>query len=235
MPKQKKIPRKELLKEPEVVLTLQGRVVEWLKANQKMATVAAAALVVVVALVVGVRQWRAYQETQAMELFGRVKVELAADGTPRPETLGAALQGLASVAQKYPNAKAARFAELERANLLYGQGQAKEAAQIYEDCLSRWKDADELTLLARQGLAYCKLATNDLAGAQKLFEELAKAGFGAGSAQLQLGLLYELQSRVPEAVAAYRKAAEQAKGPEAALAKARLEAIATPQVGGAGG
>lgn len=228
----KKPTRKELLREPEVVRTLQQKVQDWVLANQKTAAIGAAALFLAIALVVGVRQWGAYQEARAMELYGQAKVELAADGTVRPESAAQALKELAKVSAAYPKSRAARFAELERANILYSQGKFQEAAAAYSAHLARFKEGDEFALLAKQGLAYSKLGAGDLAGAAQLFQELEGQGFGAGSAQLQLGLIYELQGKLPQALEAYQQAANEARGPEAALANARLEALLPPKAGG---
>jgi Flp pilus assembly protein TadD len=136
-----------------------------------------------------------------------------------------AAAALKAVSDKYLNTKAAAYAQLERANLLYGAGQAKEAAAIYEGVLGKLKAQDPLTLLAKQGLGYCRFATNDLAGAQRIFSELAAVKSAAGTAQLNLGLIYERQGKLKEAVEAYRKTAAEAGGSEATLANARLEAL----------
>jgi len=225
----KKVSRKELLKTDEIALTLEEKVWEWVKANQKTVVIAAAAILIVAAVVFGVRKYGAYKEAQAMALYGQAQ----AGGAPKPEDVPKVLQRLAAVAERYPNTKAARYAQLERANLLYNQGRYAEAAKVYEDALGRFKAGDDLEALAKQGLALCRLSLGDLAGAQKLFQEMAAGKLGAGTAQVYLGLIYERQGNLKEAVAAYRQAAQQAQGPEAALARDRLEFISERQAGGA--
>lgn len=230
MPKPKKLSRKELLREPEVVTTLQGRALDWVRANQKTATIAAAVLLAAVALVVGVRQYSAHQEAQAMDLYGQAQMVLGAN---QPGEAAKALQSLEAVSEQYPRTAAARYATLARANMLYEQGRPAEAAKLYQDCLDRFREGDSLEMLTKQGLAYSKLAAGDAAGAEKLFGDLAKAGFGAGSAQLQLGLIYQRQGKLKEAVAAYKKADQLAQGVEKTLAKARLSELAPEGPGGA--
>jgi len=223
MPKLKRKPtRKELLRrDVEVARGLEDRGMDWIKANQQTAVIAALIIVVVIGLFFGVRKWGAYKESQAMSLYGQAHAAL----DPSPQGLARGLDALKAVADKYPNAKAARYAQLERANLLYMLGRPAEAAKVYEDCATRFKGADDLDTLTKQGLAFSRLSAGDLAGAEKLFQELAGARLGAGTAQLNLGLIYERQGKRAEAVAAYKLAAKQAQGTEASLAKARLDTL----------
>lgn len=236
MPKvaKKPTPLRRRLSEPEaVVLGLEERAFSWVRANQKVATVAAVVLVTLVSLFIGARKYSAYKEDQAMVLFGQAQAALGPEGSVNPSDAGRAMSAFQAVAGQYPNTKAGCYAKLEEANLLYGAGRTSDAAKLYQGCVDQLGATDEVGLLAKQGLAYCELSANDLAGAQKLFIELAAAKFGAGTAQLNLGLVYERQGKLKEALAAYQLAAKLAKGPEGVLANARLEALQAEGHGGA--
>jgi predicted negative regulator of RcsB-dependent stress response len=231
MAPKKKYSRKELLKKnPEVIRTVWTRMEEWVNANQKTLGIVATVLVVVVGVVFGVHKYGEYREAQAMALYAQAQDAYGPDGAPVPEASAKALKTLASVAHQYPSTKAARYAQLEQANLLYSQGRIKEADKLYSASLERYRQNDELDTLAKQGLAYCRLAEGSVETAVKLFQDIAAGKLAAESAQLNLGLIYERQGKLKEAVAAYEKAAAgQVGGPEAGLAKARLEQLAPPQ------
>ena len=72
---EKKVTRKELLKEPDEFLTLTGKSILYFKQNPRQVTLAAVILVVCGAVAFGFYSYNTYQEKQSHEMFQKTLVE----------------------------------------------------------------------------------------------------------------------------------------------------------------
>jgi tetratricopeptide (TPR) repeat protein len=165
-----KISRKKLLKEPDEFLTFSGRALAWSKANTRTIIWAGSAVVLALALVVGIQSYISHRNAQAAADLGRVfaAYQTALAGQLEAKQAELVLQALESVAQEYSASPAGQQARLAYGNLCLQMNAFDPAAKAFAMLADEPRLPDALQPLAHLGLGQA------LEG-QKKFTEAADA------------------------------------------------------------
>jgi len=185
----KKKSRKELLKEPDVVLTWSTRLLALATAYKNAILIGLIGLLAAAALFSGYRYYVHRQEAQAGALLEEA---LAKHERLRSSGTAAAVQGVADDFQRILAAYGSRSngdaARLVYANLLYEAGDFEKAAAHYRALLDRFSEFPLIRFQVIKSLAYTQAALRDEPGAARTFE----TALAAADPRLADGVLYEL-------------------------------------------
>ena len=223
-----KISRKKLLQEPDEFLSLSQQVWLWVHENRDKSAMIAGGIVVAVLLAVGVK---AYVDRSHGQRSNSV-AEAVARYTQAPAgAIPAELRhDLAALADRYAGSPEGAVARYFQAGALASAGETAKAREIYTTLAAPGAKQGDLSLLARQSLAYLDLAGGSVDAALSAFQELLKAQGGAvARAQIlmEIAAIHEKQGRAAEARRVYQQIlAEHPDGSWTAAAKDRLRILA---------
>ncbi|MGB8990763.1 MAG: tetratricopeptide repeat protein [Desulfobaccales bacterium] len=202
--------RRVALDSPEEMLTLAQRVLGQVKPYAKW--LVGGGVVIAVALGAwGINSWvQGNREAKAVAALALVtpKVSLAA-----PDV--AAVQALDRFVQEYAGTRAAREAQLLRANILFRLSRYGEAATAYESLLDGRDPGWDM--LITETLSYCYEGMGNFQKAAEVLKPVAEQTSGAMQSEVmrRLALLYDQAKEPKEAAVYWRRLLE--KPPEAAL------------------
>jgi len=200
--------RRSALDNPEEVLNLAQRLLERVKPYAKWLVLAG------VVIAVGLGAWGV---TARMQASRQEKAAAAlASVTPKADLNApdaAAAKALEKFVNEYAGTRAARDAQLMRANLLYGLGQYAEAAKAYESLLDG-RDPGWDTLV-NESLSYCYEGMGNFKKAAEVLKPVAEQSSGPLKSEVmrRLAMLYEQAKEPKEAAAYWNKLLEQPPDP----------------------
>jgi lipopolysaccharide biosynthesis regulator YciM len=217
--------RRSALDNPEEVLNLAQRLLQQVKPYAKWLVLAG------VVIAVGLGAWgvnagmKERREEKAATALTLV-TPLADLKAPN----AAAAQALEKFVKEYAGTRAARDAQLLRANVLYGLGQYGEAAKAYESLLGGG-DPD-WDMLVNESLSYCYEGLGDFKKAAAALKPVAEHLRGPLKSEVmrRLAMLYGLAQEPKEAAVYWRKLLE--NPPDAALAPYFQEKLAAAEAAG---
>jgi predicted negative regulator of RcsB-dependent stress response len=217
--------RRVALESPDEMLTLVQRLWEYIKPVAHWVAVAAVVIAVVLG-VWGINNWmKGNRETKAAEAL--IQVTPKADlNAPDP----AAAAALGKFVKEYAGTRAAREAQLTRANLLYGLGQYGEAAKAYESLLDGLDPGWDA--LVNESLSYCYEGLGNFKKAAAVLKPVVEQTYGPLKSEVmqRLALLYEKAQEPKEAAVYWRKLLDQPG--EAALMSYLREKLAAAEAQG---
>jgi lipopolysaccharide biosynthesis regulator YciM len=221
--------RRVALESSEDITTLAQRLLEYVKPYAKWLILAVAVVVV------GLGAWginvrlEASREAKAAAALAQLTPQAAPtidlQPTPRPE-----VQALEKFVKEYAGTRAAREAQLLRANLLFGAGQFAEAARAYQSLLDG-RDPGWDTLV-NESLSYCYEGMGDYKKAAEILKPVAEQVQGPLQTETlrRLALLYEKAKEPKEAAVYWRKLLE--KPPSPAMVPYLQERLAATEAAG---
>ncbi len=230
---EKKLSRKELLKEPDEFLTITGKVIEYTRDYPK--TVAAGIALVVIVLLAGAGVYYYYKnrEAKSHELIEQVwrdyEVAVQSPRQPTPEKLDQLFAEFNAMAKQYKSLPAGEIALLYSGHVLYAKGDFKGALQRYEAMQSTNLVKNGLGPLVLYHIAMCRFHLKEYDRAVMLFDQLSKdinspyrrEAYGT------IARIYELMGKNKEAIQAYRQYLKMfPEAPDAAFVRAKIAEIA---------
>jgi predicted negative regulator of RcsB-dependent stress response len=131
--------------------------------------------------------------------------------------------------REYPGTRAAREAQLTRANLLYKLQQYNEAAKAYESLLDGRDPGWDI--LITESLSYCYEGMGNHKKAAEVLKPVAEQAHGAMQSEVmrRLAMLYEQAKEPGQAAVYWRKLLE--KPPDSAMASYFQEKLAAAEAG----
>jgi len=217
--------RRSALDNPEEVLNLAQRLWEQVKPYAKWLGLG------MVVIAVGLGGWGVnamLQERRQEKAAAALPLVTPKADLKAPDA--AAAQALEKFVKEYAGTRAAREAQLRRANLLYGLSQYGEAAKAYESLLdSRDPGWD---ILVNESLSYCYEGLGNFKKAAEVLKPLVEhiSGPLKNESLRRLALLYEQAKEPQEAAVYWRKLLEQP--PNAALVPYLQEKLAAAEAAG---
>lgn len=186
----KKKSRKELLKEPDVVLTWSTRLLAVVAAHKNAIVYGVIGLMAMAALYSGYQYYVHRQEAQAGVLIDEAvaKYERLRTGEPPEKAVKAVAEDFQRIIAAYGGRFNGDTARLIYANLLYEAGDFSRAADLYRSLQSRFREFPLIRFQIIQSLGYTLAALQDDAAAAHTFE----AALAAADPRLSDGVLYEL-------------------------------------------
>jgi predicted negative regulator of RcsB-dependent stress response len=226
---EKKITRKELLKEPDEFLTTTGQVVRYVQENPRLVTIGVALVVIAALIAFGVNSYVHHRQVRSQELFEAVQrdYEVAArSSTPAtPENLDKLLARFEEIAKDYPSLPAGEMAVLYSGHVLYKKGSYQAALDQYTKMQSSNLVKEGLGPLVLYHMATTRLALKDYDQALTLFDQLSKDINSPyrREAHASIARIYEMMGKNKEAVQAYRQYLKMfPEAPDAAFIKTRI-------------
>jgi len=189
--------RRSALDNPEEVLNMAQRLLERVRPHAKWLVLAG------VVIAVGLSAWGI--NSMIKERRQEKAAAALAQVTPKADLKApdaAAAKVLEKFVNEYAGTRAARDAQLVRANLLYGLGQYAEAAKAYESLLDGrdpgWDN------LVNESLSYCYEGMGNFKKAAEVLKPVAEQSSDPLKSEVmrRLALLYE-QAKEPKEAAAY--------------------------------
>ena len=226
---EKKLSRKELLREPDEFITLSGQVLRYCREHTRLVTLIC---VIVVICVIGAGGFYTYQKQrkdQSHELFEaayRNYHHLTLSSTPpKKEQLESIFKQFDGIAKEYRSLLAGEMALLYSGHVLYKMKDFKGALERYTKMKSTRVAQSGLSSMLIYHIAMTYLALKDYEQSKTLFEQLAQNTDSPylREAYASIAAIYEATDKKKEAVQAYRQYLKMfPKAPDAAYVKARI-------------
>jgi len=159
--------RRRELKEPDRFLTLSGRFIEYSRQHEREVTLAVIGLLAIVALVLGIRWYRSWQESAAETAFGAARRDYSA------QHLDAAAVAFRKVADAWPGTSYGRLALVYVGNSYAELGKTAEATAAFQEALTRPGDP-LVSQIAHYNLGLLKAKSGDKKDAAKEFAAAAE-------------------------------------------------------------
>lgn len=232
---ERKITRKELLKEPDDFLTTTGTAIRYARENPRVVIAACVALVVCLVAALGLYGYHRQQLALSFdELDKAVRAYDATEPTAGPaakEKLAAVLAQFERIAKEYGSFPPGEIAVLYSGHVLYRMEDYKAALNRYERMQSTKMVKAGLGQLITYHVAMTRLALKDYDQARALFTQLSAETDSPyrREAAVVIARIYELTGQHKEAAQAYRQYLKMfPEAPDAAFIRARLAEL-SPQ------
>jgi predicted negative regulator of RcsB-dependent stress response len=229
---EKKLTRKELLKEPDEFLTTTAQVIRYTQKHPKPVALGCALVVIGLLAAAGFYYYQKNQQISSHELFEQAcrEYEIAVQ-TPQqltPERLDHLFAEFETLAREYPSLPAGELALLYSGHVLYKKQDFKGALERYVRMQSTNLVKKGLSSLVSYHIAMTQLALKEYDKAVLLFDQLSKDTDSPyrREAYGTVARIYESMGKNKEAVQAYRQYLKMfPEAPDAAFVKARIAEI----------
>jgi predicted negative regulator of RcsB-dependent stress response len=225
---EKKIKRKDLLKEPDEFLTISTRVIRHAKENPRM-YISGAVVAVLVAL--AVLAWFAYQNHRnaaSHEMFEKAYhsyEEIAQQESVSPEKLDKVFEQFDQVAKDYGSLPSGEMALLYSGHVLYKKQDYKGSLERYTRMQNTHLVKSGLGPLVMYHIAMTRMALKEYDQALALFDQLSNDNSSPyrREAAASVAKIYELMGKNKEAVQAYRQYLKMfPEAPDATFVRTRI-------------
>ena len=141
MAKQKRVTRKQLLKEPDEFITTTGRIIRWGRQYTRQVAYAAGAFLILLVVIAGYRYFSNNAENKAFLLLDQAvgKYETQKTGMGALAAYEDAGEDFEYIIRKYGNTEGGKLATVVFAGISYDVGDAERAIQLYEAALTYFK------------------------------------------------------------------------------------------------
>lgn len=226
---EKKISRKELLKEPDEFLTTTNQLILYIRENPGQAIAIVAVCILSVIIAVSLWSYKKHRETKSHELFLQAsrnyEAVMQSDKEPTEDQISKLYQEFDSLYTEYGSLPAGEMALLYTGHILFKKKDFKEALARYLKMESSSLAKEGLRYLFWYHVAETRLALKEYDQAAELFEKLARDTDSPyrREAYVAIARIYELNNKTKEAVQAYRQYLKIfPEAPDAAFVKARI-------------
>ena len=186
----KKKSRKELLKEPDAVLTWSSRLLGLATQYKNAVFYGMTGLLLVAALFSGYRYYVGREENKAAMLLEEslVKYERLKKDEPQAKAVQEVAKDFQRIFTTYADRSNGNIARLIYANMCYEAGDYTQAAELYKASLSHFDEWPMIRFQILKSLGYASEGLKDYAGAAGYFE----AALNSGEKPLLDDVLFEL-------------------------------------------
>lgn len=226
---EKKVTRKELLKEPDEFLTLTGKSILYFRQHPRQVMVASLVFVVCGVAALGLYSYHNYQEKQSHDVFQKAVLDyyslVQPDASLSADKLDYLLNAFEQVAKRYPSLPAGEQALLYSGHVLFQKQDYKGALERYNSMQSTSLVKKGLAPLVLYHIGRTRLAMEDYEQAILIFDQLSKDTNSPyrREAYASIARIYELMNKNKEAVQTYRQYLKIfPEAPDAAFVKARI-------------
>lgn len=196
MAKKQKKTRKELLKEPDQILTFSAKLLNFIMAHKKQIGYGSGVVVALILIVSGFGFFSNRAENNASALLQKSAARystLINAKTPPDKAYQDISEDFKLILEKYGSKQAGKKARLIYANICYDGGDYEQARELYNKALDDFETHPFIRMEILTSLGYVHGQLNDYAAAAEYFEQVANGSelIMRDGALFQLGLLYE--------------------------------------------
>jgi tetratricopeptide (TPR) repeat protein len=204
----KKISRKQLLNEPDEILTFTRKLFNYCLAHQNQLIIAAGVVIAVILTFSAIKYFSIQSETKAFAKLAEVTRDYQAAATEEPEKAYETVKsGFEEFIKQYGGKDAGKVGRLSFAEICFKAGKYDEAIPLYEAALKDFGSDPFYSNELRSSLAYAYQAKEDYDNATKQFQMIVDAPDAANKAQalFNLGAIYETKGEKEKSREAYNK------------------------------
>ena len=175
MAKQKRVTRKQLLKEPDEFITTTGRIIAWSRKYTRQVAYAAGAFFLFLVVITGYRYFSNNAENRAFFLLDQAVGNYEGKKTDT-DTLAAyedAKEDFEYIIRKYDNTGGGKLATVVFAGMSYDANEVDRAIQLYEAALTHFENEPTYQNFLWSGLGYAYEKKKDVHKAISCFEKIA--------------------------------------------------------------
>jgi tetratricopeptide (TPR) repeat protein len=231
---EKRLSRKELLKEPDEFLSTSARFVQFMQGNPRVAVASIVGCVAILVAVIGGYSYYQYLRNTGHELFERAYYEyrtLTASMEPvSQEKWDELFKRFNTLAESYSRFSSGETSLLYSGHVLYKKGDYQGALERYNKMRSTNLVEQGLEPLVMYHRGMTLVALKEYEKALVIFDSLSKNTDSPyrREAYAAIAKIYEAMAKKKEAIQAYRQYLKMfPKAPDAAFVKARIANLAT--------
>ena len=175
MAKQKRVTRKQLLKEPDEFITTTGKIIRWGRQYTRQVTYAAGAFLILLVVIAGYRYFSNSAENKAFLLLDQAvgNYEVTKSGMDALAAYEGAREEFEYIIRKYDNTEGGKLATVVFAGISYDADDVERAIQLYEAALKHFKSEPIYQSFLWSGLGYAYEKKQDVRMAISCFEKIA--------------------------------------------------------------
>jgi predicted negative regulator of RcsB-dependent stress response len=230
---EKKISRRDLLKEPDEFMTWTARTVQYFRDNPRQASTAVSVAFAVVLVVLAYYAYNQHQKSAAHDLFEKAYSDYQRTSllpeAEQPQKWDKCLAAFEQTAANYGSLPQGELATLYSGHVLYNKGDYKAAAERYEKMQSTALAVKGLGNLATYHLAMTRMAMGDNEQAVLLFDKLTKNTSSPyrRESYASIAKIYLTTGKTKEALQAYKQYLKMfPQAPDAAFVRAKIAGLA---------
>lgn len=175
MAKQKRVTRKQLLKEPDEFITTTGRIIRWGRQYTRQVAYAAGALLLFLVVITGYRYFSNNAENRAFSMLDQAVSNY--EGKKTDMDVLTAYEGVKEdfeyIIRKYDNTEGGKLATVVFARISYDANNVDRAIQLYEAALAYFENNPTYQNFLWSGLGYAYEKKQDVRMAISCFEKIA--------------------------------------------------------------
>ena len=175
MAKQKRVTRKQLLKEPDEFITTTGRIIRWGRQYARQVAYAAGALLLFLVVITGYRYFSNNAENRAFSMLDQAVSNY--EGKKTDMDVLTAYEGVKEdfeyIIRKYDNTEGGKLATVVFARISYDANNVDRAIQLYEAALAYFENNPTYQNFLWSGLGYAYEKKQDVRMAISCFEKIA--------------------------------------------------------------
>ena len=175
MAKQKRVTRKQLLKEPDEFITTTGRIIRWGRQYTRQVAYAAGALLLFLVVITGYRYFSNNAENRAFSMLDQAVSNY--EGKKTDMGVLTAYEGVKEdfeyIIRKYDNTEGGKLATVVFARISYDANNVDRAIQLYEAALAYFENNPTYQNFLWSGLGYAYEKKQDVRMAISWFEKIA--------------------------------------------------------------
>jgi tetratricopeptide (TPR) repeat protein len=213
---QKKITRKQLLKEPDEFISYSGKIIEWATGHRNHILIIIGVVVTGLIVFSAVRYFNEKTENTAFTLLNDALANYESDLQNQSSEIAyqKAEKNFNHIFDKYSGKSANKIARLEFAKISLSSGKYDQAIELYTQSIKDFKNPSAYRNFALSGIAHAYLEKKDAPAALKYFEMVAQSGMDVlqEEALFHLGLLNRQMGNVEKSEEAFRQLLEKYPG-----------------------
>ena len=175
MAKQKRVTRKQLLKEPDEFITTTGRIIRWGRQYTRQVAYAAGAMLLFLVVITGYRYFSNNAENRAFSMLDQAVSNY--EGKKTDMDVLTAYEGVKEdfeyIIRKYDNTEGGKLATVVFARISYDANNVDRAIQLYEAALAYFENNPTYQNFLWSGLGYAYEKKQDVRMAISWFEKIA--------------------------------------------------------------
>lgn len=175
MAKQKRVTRKQLLKEPDEFITTTGRIIRWARQYTRQVAYIAGACLLLLVVIAGYQYFSNRAENKAFLMLDQAvgKYEDQKAGMDALVAYENSREDFEYIIKKYDHTKGGKLATVVFAGMSCDAGEAEKAIQLYEAALDSFKGDTTYQNILWSGLGYAYEKKKDVRMAVSFFEKIA--------------------------------------------------------------